>query len=525
MEVGADGRALYEAINGTDGQLDAGSSSSIEEDWNWVWNKKNTGEEEDRQEKGDSGDSQTQYQPSRDSSSEDSRSESSHGDDKYYEPIDMPLTWIRRHDWRYWEQRIQDPRSGVERTEIKLFSPDNRLSRDIYDPRLSDGTQFNRRLRYWMLDFNKLAKPFEPQRYPPEPIGRSSFEKFCPVTSQRTVQPVLLHVMDYLTQRDVDMVRATSKTLRASWPEKIMGKSAYCKMLLPFESYNKLISRLTDQPKPDRKICGSRNRKHAIIPCEGNKLGIAKHGPAHDICDSCHISTLWDMRQAMRYVFGRHKRLRICQSCRIKFGPATELQEFCRCEDSIANSRLCWDCRRTLIWRTFCRNNKNGMGPTLPNGIRIKGRKFPHCVNADVCDWCLHFSNLKKNGECCVASCVHCPTENANEKRVWGKEREEEEEAVDTPSDFKEEPDFEDDQLFFEHLFEDFSTYEIHEELKFPQCPVCSIDIDSLTEAIEERPPDPQFGEKYTFLCLACGDVCASNRLKHRYPVSKIRHV
>lgn len=513
MDVKPEEHALNESANYADDEIEVGNDNHLAEGWNWNWKEERGERDNEEQEKDEDSDTHTQNLPTpSDAHWEAWGSESSDGDDKYYEPIGMPLTWVQRHDREHWEQRTHDRQSGVNRTEIMLFSPRNEPSNDIYDPRpfVAPTPKEGRNLRFWML-----GKTSEPQVYLPKPIGESPLELFCPVTVNRATQPAVLHVMDYLTQHDVDMVRATSKTLRASWPEEIMGKTAYCEMVLPVQNFNKTISRNREQPEGVREVCGSR-REHAVIPCQGNELGIANHGPGHDICERCHISTLWDMRQAQRYVFGRHKRLRICQYCRIKFGPATEIQQFCRCEDSIANSRLCWDCRRMLIWRTWCRNNKNEQGPCLPNGISIRGSKFPHCDQTGECNWCLHFTQLEKYGECNQAFCIHCPAE-----KNYGEE--EEEEAVAAPPTSSEpKPNLEDDQLLFNGLHDDFHRYEAYEETECPDCPVCGIDIDGLRLQNEEGTQNPMFREKYAFLCLACGDVCGSNQLKGDFSVSQI---
>jgi hypothetical protein len=236
---------------------------------------------------------------------------------------------------------------------------------------------------------------------------------------------------------------------------------------------------------------------------------------------------MWDMRHAQRYVFGNHKRLRIYRYCQIKFGPSngTAIPQFCRCEDTVANSRLCWDCRRTLIWRTWSRNIRNRNGPSLPNGIPINGKKFPHCDETEDCSWCLHSPNHKKYGECHQPFCVHCPVEENSgweddEEHEEPEEVEEgegqggEENGVTPPTGPKLGPDFEDDQLFFDELHDEYNRYETYEEALNPDCPVCGIDIDGLRLLEEDSLECPKFEGKYTFLCLACGSICSSNTLK-----------
>lgn len=515
MDFKSKDRALDELENDVE---EAGNGDHLAEDWNWNW-KENGEEKNEEQEYDEDGDTHAQNLPTpSDVYWEISDSESSDGDDKYFEPIDMPLTSIRRHDWQHWEQRAQDWRSGICRTEIMLFEPKNEVSNEIYDPRpiVAPAPQEGKRMRLWML-----GKTSEPQSYSPKPIAKSPFELFCPVIldadMRPIMQPAVFYLMPYLTQHDVDMVRATSKTLRTSWPLKIMGRTAYCEMVLPAQNFNKTISR-TRESEGARAVCGYSDHEHAVIPCQGNELGVATHGLGHEICERCHISTLWDMRQAQRYVFGRHKRLRICQYCRIKVGPDTEIPQFCRCEDSLANRRLYWDCSR---------NNKNEQGSYLPNGISIRGSKFPHCDRTGECSWCLHFPHLEKYGQCNQALCIHCPTENNYEKQGENDNGEDGEEEMETvPStNSKTKPDLEDDQLLFNSLHDDFHCYEACEEAESIDCPVCGIDIDGLRLQNEEGPQNPEFKEKYAFLCHACGGVCGSNQLKGDFSVSETKCV
>jgi hypothetical protein len=165
-----------------------------------------------------------------------------------------------------------------------LFSPKNEQPHGVYDPSLAVTPAFKpgRNFSFWMLDFRQ-DKRSEPLDYSPSPVAKSAFEYLFPVTHNLVMQPVLLHIMNHLTQHDVDMVRAASRTLRASWPRRIMGKTAYCRMVFPNCNFNKLIARTRDQPEEPRTVCGSRNRQHVIIPCEGNELGLASHGSDHDI--------------------------------------------------------------------------------------------------------------------------------------------------------------------------------------------------------------------------------------------------
>lgn len=198
--------------------------------------------------------------------------------------------------------------------------------------------------------------------------GTSPFEKAS------VAAPAIRIMMDYFNQRDVDAIRAISRTMRMLWPAKLLGKGVRCEMMFPPCSFLESVDNVWQGLSEPRDRCNvDSSSKLRVLPCEGNKYGLAKHGPDFNICEECHVSTLFDFRQAQHYVFGSGMRSKICnyRSNRWTYISSERnwLYESCKCQNEILKSRLCWDCRRILIRRAWRRNEIRWHAGYLPNGI------------------------------------------------------------------------------------------------------------------------------------------------------------
>lgn len=210
----------------------------------------------------------------------------------------------------------------------------------------------------WMIDLWAVERIQNPRdedskekgRNPP---GTSPFERAS------AAMPAVMMMMEHFNQRDVNEIRETSRTTRGLWPARLIGNGVRCDMDRPIVRFLESIDGELWPRKGPRQRCSADSRSNLIIlPCEGYKYGLAKHGPDFHICQECHVSTLFDLRQAQHYVFGPNMRSKICGTYdeEMEWSERSWTIEDCKCQDDILNSRLCWDCRRTLIRRAWRRN-------------------------------------------------------------------------------------------------------------------------------------------------------------------------
>ncbi|KAL2011003.1 hypothetical protein VTN00DRAFT_3721 [Thermoascus crustaceus] len=267
---------------------------------------------------------------------------------KYIEWCD-PLTYRCLHPW----ELPRFDQNGVRRTRIIPFD-ESVLEGDAaefifeIEPRNTPWI-----INLWAVERIQNSRDEDSKEKCPNPPGSSPFERAS------AAMPAVMTMMQHFNQRDVNAIRETSRTMRGLWPARLIGNSVRCDMVRPMSRFLESIDGELRAMQGPRLRCSADSKSNLIIlPCEGYKYGLAKHGPDFHICQECHVSTLFDLRQAQHYVFGPNMRSRICGTYyeEMFLYERTWTIENCKCQNDILNSRLCWDCRRTLIRRAWKRN-------------------------------------------------------------------------------------------------------------------------------------------------------------------------